>query len=238
MFAVGTAGCDLQLPGKPNPLDRPVPPNKIMSFDAIYGRNCAGCHGKDGKLGPAPPLNDQLFRAIVSASELEKVLNRGRPGTPMPPFAEANGGPLTPVQIQLMISEIKGLGISPSWGQVPSAPPSAPPYALPEASGNEQNGAKLFARNCSACHGKDGEGILDKGKRKNKINEPAFLGLISNQALRRIMITGRGDLMMPSYADDMQRPDDFQPLNSQEITDLGALLASWRKEKSAATTKQ
>src|SRR5262249_528445 len=154
----------------------------------------------DGTLGPAPPLNDPLFRAIVSAIDLEKVLNQGRPGTPMPPFLQDNGGPLTAVQIQVLISEIKGLGIAPRWGPVPAAPTTIPPYALPEASGNEQQGAKLFAQNCSACHGPNGEGILEKDKRKNKINEPAFLALISNQAIRRIVITGRPDLMMPNYS--------------------------------------
>ena len=53
---------------------------------------------------------------------------------------------------------------------------------------------------------------------------PAFLALISDQASRRIIITGRPDLGMPNYAETDGRPEDFQPLTSAEIDDLVALL--------------
>ena len=94
--------------GKPNPKDRPIPPDKILSFDALFSRQCAGCHGADGKLGPAPPLNDPLFRAIVPAAALEKALQEGRAETPMTAFAHKNGGTLTQAQIQVLVHEIKG----------------------------------------------------------------------------------------------------------------------------------
>jgi hypothetical protein len=51
---------------------------------------------------------------------------------------------------------------------------------------------------------------------------------MSDQMLRRIIITGRPDLGMPSFADDMGRTD-YKPLSSEEIDDLVSLLASWRK---------
>ena len=86
-------GCDL--PGAPNPADRPVPPQEVQDFALLFQRNCAGCHGVDGKLGPAPPLNDPLFLAIVPDAELLKVVRDGRRGTPMPGFAPSTGGPLT-----------------------------------------------------------------------------------------------------------------------------------------------
>ena len=62
------------------------------------------------------------------------------------------------------------------------------------------------------------------------INDRAFLALISDQALRRIIITGRHDLGMPNYAQTDGRPDDFKPLTSEEIDELVALLASWRRD--------
>ena len=61
------------------------------------------------------------------------------------------------------------------------------------------------------------------------INVPEFLTLFSDQALRRLVITGRPDLGMPDCTDRQGRPDEFKPLTSREVTDLVALLASWRE---------
>ena len=76
--------------------------------------------------------------------------------------------------------------------------------------------------------GTNGEG----GENGGEINDPAFLALISDQALRRIIITGRPDLGMPTYADGDGRSAEFQPLTSAEIDDLVALLADWRSGRS------
>jgi cytochrome c oxidase cbb3-type subunit 3/ubiquinol-cytochrome c reductase cytochrome c subunit len=61
------------------------------------------------------------------------------------------------------------------------------------------------------------------------INDRAFLALISDQALRRIIITGRPDLGMPNYAESAGRPKGYKPLTSGEIADVVALLAYWRQ---------
>src|SRR5262245_39645415 len=107
VVAALAAGCDL--PGRPDPADRPVPANEVLRFSALYGQHCAGCHGAKGKLGPAPPLNDPLFRAIVPEEELQSVISHGRVNALMPGFAVETGGPLTAVQIQVLVKEIKGL---------------------------------------------------------------------------------------------------------------------------------
>src|SRR5262249_4272305 len=150
--------------GKPNPKDRPLPAERVLKFEAIYSRHCAGCHGPDGSHGPAPPLNDPLFRSIVSLAALEKVLAEGRPGTPMPAFAKSKGGKVTPAQTQVLIHQIKGIpyrileqeasamvvvvadehGIAPSWGKVAAASDVTPAYALPDAKGDAAQGKQLF----------------------------------------------------------------------------------------------
>ena len=66
------------------------------------------------------------------------------------------------------------------------------------------------------------------GQLRLRINDRAFLSLISDRELRRIVITGRPDLKMPNYAEKAGRPDDFQPLTAGDVADLVALLASWR----------
>jgi len=271
------AGCNL--PGRPNLADRPVSPDQVLEFGVLYGQNCAGCHGIDGAFGPAPPLNDPLFRAIVPEKELQTVLIRGRKKALMPAFAKESGGLLTEAQIQVLVMEIKGIpykivkkhdgettkveivpgagGVSPKWGTPETPPKGVPSYREQAASsghdvpmvesgaGDERGspsheytgtqhmgrGAAVFARACATCHGDHGQGIREEGEIVRTIHEPAFLALTSNQVLRRYAITGRPDLGMPSYA--KARPDNpnFVPLTDEEVTDLVALLASWRREK-------
>lgn len=101
------AGCDLHLPGKPDPANRPVPADQVTDFAALYGMYCAGCHGADGRLGPAPPLNDAIFLTIVPDAELLRLVEAGRPGTPMPGFSRQHGGPLTEAQVRAVAEGIK-----------------------------------------------------------------------------------------------------------------------------------
>jgi cytochrome c oxidase cbb3-type subunit 3 len=223
-------GCDI--PGRPRPEDRFVTPHSELSFSVLYQQNCSGCHGADGTLGPAPPLNDPLFRSIVPEKELQQIIAEGRTGTLMPAFGEKHGGPLTAAQIHVLTREIKGApdpqGAARQWG-LAELRPGAPSY--PEASGsagNKQRGLKAFAQACAPCHGEQGQG----GDMGGAISNPDFLVLISYQALRRIVITGRPDLGMPDYADARGRGEDFKPLTSQDVSAIVALLSSWRDEGS------
>jgi mono/diheme cytochrome c family protein len=233
-------GCDM--PGKPKPEDQFVSPQKELTFNVLFKQNCVGCHGADGQLGPAPPLNDPLFRSIVPEKDLESVIARGRAGTLMPAFGLAHGGTLTAVQIKVLCNELKGIpykivdkregnevvqdpqGIHPEWG-VPHPREGVPSYlASAQTDGNHSEGIRVFARACASCHGEHGQ-----GGEKGAINDPVFLALISDQALRRLVITGRHDLGMPDYTDATGREDGFKPLTSQEITEVVALLAHWRQ---------
>ena len=227
LLVVLAGGCDF--PGKPGEADRPVPADQVASFDVLYGVRCAGCHGVDGKLGPAPSLNDPVFLAIVPDAELRHVISEGRAvstaqRSPMPAFARARGGPLTDAQVQVLADGIKKRWTPAATGEAP------PPYLSPAGtrSRNLDEGARVFARACAGCHGRQGQGDEHDGG-PGAINEPAFLALISDRALRRIVITGRPDLGMPAYDGTDGRPDDFRPLTSAQIDDLVALLASWRQ---------
>jgi mono/diheme cytochrome c family protein len=218
------AGCNW--PGRPDPAGRPVPADKVLDFAVLFAQNCSGCHGADGKLGPAPPLNDPLFLAIVPDGELLLVIGEGRPGTPMPAFAREQGGPLTDAQVNALAE-----GIKTRWGK-PAEPSKdqVPPYRA-RGTGSAERGKKVFQRACAVCHGEKGEGIEKEGRIHRRINDPAFLALISDQALRRLAITGRPDLNMPSYADPRPAGEKFTPLTSTEVTDLVALLSSWAPER-------
>ncbi len=244
------AGCNW--PGKPDPAHRPVPPERVLEFTALFQRNCAGCHGAGGKLGPAPPLNDPLFRAAVPEKELGDVIKNGRKGTLMPAFLRKKGGPLSEAQVHALVYGIKGIAYrvvtggedgegeivrdanapAPAWGEPPPAPKNMPPYLSPkrgeDSAGNRERGAKVFANACKECHGENGRGVERDGRRFKTLNDPALLSLISDRLLRRLAITGRPDLGMPNYAEKGPRGDKFKPLTSDEIDDLVALFGSWR----------
>jgi mono/diheme cytochrome c family protein len=260
LLTVLAAGCDL--PGRPDPADRPVPLDQVKNFDVLYATRCAGCHGADGKLGPAPPLNDPLFLAIVPDTELVRVISDGRAITStqksaMPAFRLGKTAPLTEAQLKvwtelkeetdanprqqsaLTAAQVKVLaeGIKKRW-QADARPANVvPPYLAPKTAGggNKDEGARVFARACAGCHGSQGQGGKYDNRQVGAINDPAFLALISDQALRRYAITGRPDLGMgrpdlgmPAFDGKAGRSPDFRPLNSSEIHDLVALLASWR----------
>ena len=234
LVAVAAVAGGCNLPGVPNKADRPVPANKVVDFNVLYAARCAGCHGDDGKLGPAPPLNDAIFLAIVPDEELLRVVREGRnvsPAhkTPMPGFDHKSGGPLTDAQVNVLAE-----GIKKRWQDsttIPTQLSSLPTYFADKAAdaGNKEEGTRVFARACAGCHGDDGKGHKDgKPLRSGAVNDPAFLALISDQELRRIIISGRPDLGMPSYADKTGRPDGFRALTSAEIDHLAALLRQWR----------
>ena len=83
---------------------------------------------------------------------------------------------------------------------------------------------RFLPRRLRAGRPKDGSPAL-------AIHDPAFLDLISDQALRRIVITGRADLGMPDYAHH-----DKEALTPEDVTNLVALLSLWRQEARSEAT--
>jgi cytochrome c oxidase cbb3-type subunit 3 len=228
LLAAWEAGCDV--PGQPKTSARYTPPQGETSFEALFKQNCVGCHGQDGELGPAPPLSNKLFLALIPDAELQRVITEGRAGTLMPAFAASEGGHLTSEQVQILST-----GIMAHWRAAESPAGGAPPYLLPQApldgvrAADRAEGVKVFARACSSCHGDHGQGGQNGDEPVGAINDPDFLALISDQALRRYVITGRPDLGMPDYAGSTGRAEGFAPLTSQEVTDVVAYVASWRQ---------
>src|SRR5262245_62714268 len=215
-------GCDA-MPGRPQQADQPLFPSHVMAFSTLYGQHCAGCHGAEGHLGAARPLNDALYLALVGADRLRQIVAQGVPGTTMPGFAAGAGGALTEAQIHALVSDMLT-----RWGRPMPAPEGAlPPYdaagAVDQGSGpgDPDQGAKVFADACARCHGADGHG----GDQGGSVVDPAYLALVSDQALRTAVIAGRTDLGMPDWRAD----SPGQPLTPQHISDVVAWLTSQRQ---------
>jgi mono/diheme cytochrome c family protein len=205
--------------------EKAVRPEDVKDFQTLFDTNCRGCHGANGLGGAAPPLNDPLFLAIIPEAELRTVIGGGRKGTLMPAFARAHGGTLTDEQVEILV---KNLHDPVEWTKA-KPDKQVPDYLLADAlahgvkKGDIEEGAGVYEMNCVSCHGKQGMGG-DAGP----LNDPAFLALTSNQLLRRIAITGRHDFGMPAY-NEKRDHGKFTPMTNQDITDLVAYLATWRK---------
>jgi cytochrome c oxidase cbb3-type subunit III len=212
------AACD-SFPGRPNVANREVLPSQVMAFDVLYRRNCAGCHGTDGRLGAARPLNDPIYIALVPAERLRAIIADGVPGTSMPAFAASAGGSLTNAQVDALAK-----GMTAAWGR-PDAVKNVtlPPYQAEVKSSetDSASGAGVYTAACARCHGPDGKG----GPKAGSIVDAAFLSLVSDQSLRTTVITGRPDLGKPDWRNDIPG----QPLTPEQISDVVAWLAGQRR---------
>jgi cytochrome c oxidase cbb3-type subunit 3 len=126
VVCLGFAACDA-LPGRPAVANREVVPSQVTAFDVLYGRNCAGCHGADGRLGAARSLNDPVYLALMSADRLRTIIGEGVAGTPMPAFRNRSGGDLTDAQVDALAKEMLS-----RWGRADAvASTTVPPYEGP-----------------------------------------------------------------------------------------------------------
>lgn len=210
---VALAGCEL--PGKPKPGAHDVVPSQIVAFDHLYARYCAGCHGADGRMGAARPLNDPVYLALVPRERLRQVIARGVAGTSQPAFAESAGGELTDAQVDALVR-----GLITTWGSAdPARDARLPPYAA--APGDPERGKRVFAAACAACHGAEGRG----GPKGGSVVDPSYLALVSDQGLRATVIAGRPDLGMPDWRGYVAG----QPLAPEQIADVTAWLVAQRR---------
>ena len=187
-------------------------PDQITDFTALYGRNCAGCHGRDGRLGAARPLNDPVFLAVIGKDKLRDTIANGVPRTAMPAFAKNAGGGLTDQQITMLANQMNA-----QW----SRPQEFAAVALPSYSadlGDPKAGDAVFQNNCASCHGEEGVG----GTKAGSVTDVAFLALVSDQSLRTTVIAGRSDRGMPDWR------THSKALTTQNISDVVAWLSMHR----------
>lgn len=221
LVALALPACD-RLPGKPQEADRVLRPSEVRDFDTLYGTNCAGCHGADGRMGAARPLNDPLYLALVDDATLERIVGEGIPGSLHPAFARDSGGMLTDDQVALLVRALRA-----RWGEPAPSGHALPAYrddAAPadRAAGAARRGIVVWAARCASCHGADGRG----GREAGSVVDPDYLALVTDQALRTAVICGRPDLGMPDWRG---AGEDADPLGPREISDVVAWLASHRE---------
>jgi cytochrome c oxidase cbb3-type subunit 3 len=196
-----------------NAVESPANTAEVTDFKILYAENCSGCHGVEGKNGPGRPLNDPLLLAIMPKEALKDLVTNGRPGTAMPAFLDANGGPLTQHQVDALVN-----GIEQNWAKPVDFHGAMPPAYSANATGDPTSGRKLFAKDCFMCHG--------PGAKVGPVTEPSYLALASDQYLRTSIIVGRRDMDMPMP--NWQYLNLGKPLSEQDIADVVAYVSSKR----------
>jgi cytochrome c oxidase cbb3-type subunit III len=211
-LAAAMAGCD-RAPGAAK-ADEYTPPEQVTDFHALYAANCQACHGANGQGGPAIDLGNPEYQALVDDATLKKLISTGMPGTEMPAFAQSAGGMLTDRQIDAIIA-----GMRSDWRK-PDAfgGTTPPPYAQPE-SGNVGHGQQVYQARCASCH---------QDPSRQQVASPVYLSLVSDQALRTIIVVGRPDIHQPDWQHDTPNGSSSAPLAPQDVTDLVTYLHSLR----------
>ena len=205
-------GCD-QLPGRPKPGPEVPRPDAILDFPTLYRENCAACHGDQGRNGPSYPLANPEYQALVDEQTVHTIVANGEPGTLMPAFAISAGGSLTSKQVDVLVN-----GMRSAWFKAGTAD-GAPPYKAVKTA-DLTHGQEVYTTYCATCHGPAGSTKSKAGS----ITDPSFLTLVSDQALRTIVIAGRPDIGQPDWRNDVSG----RPMSDQEVTDVVGWLSSQR----------
>lgn len=203
--------------GQPRSGSEPLAPNEVVDFRTLYSENCTGCHGENGRGGAAIALANPVYLAIADEESMRRSIAKGVSGTAMPAFAESAGGLLTDKQIDVIVQ-----GIRSRWSRPGILDRVNAPSYIAKTAGDPQRGEAAYKTYCESCHGLDGGG----GPKGSAITNDSFLALMSDQALRTIVIAGRPELGAPDWRGNVAG----KPMSDREVTDVVAWLASQRAQ--------
>jgi mono/diheme cytochrome c family protein len=208
------AACD-SLPGKPTEADRTVAAGAGRRFRHALRAELLGLPWQ----GRAPRRRASAERPSLSDDRGARAHGAGhgerRPRHDDAGFAASAGGMLADDQVGIIVD-----GMISTWGARNLQPSDFPPYTA-LAPGIAGSGESVYAARCASCHGADGTG----GPRGGSVVDGAYLGLVSDQALRLAVICGRIDLGMPDW-----RAGGQTPMSEQEISDVVAWMVSKRPQ--------
>jgi len=130
---------------------------------ALYSEYCAVCHGPDGS-GRVGATLAKDWPSVRPDLAIKTTIENGIPGSRMPAWSNAKGGPLSAAEIEALVAYIL------SWQTggagsilVYSTPTALPPVTpVPDIVGDPVKGALVFQQNCIMCHGEGGKGKIGK----------------------------------------------------------------------------
>jgi len=176
----------------------------VTAGSELYAENCTSCHGENGEGQSGPALNSRELLKTTTDQVLVSITRTGLPGTSMPAWGQAFGGPFTDEEVAQLAAFIR------AWE------PTAPEIITEEITPDPVRGATLFASSCFTCHGENGGGT----EVAPALNDPERLNQFDDAWYRATIANGRPAKGMPTWG-TVLAPD--------QINDLVALIAAWRE---------
>jgi mono/diheme cytochrome c family protein len=175
----------------------------VKAGAGLYAENCAACHGEQGEGLVGPPLNSRELLRTTPDDLLFSLTRTGVPGTNMPAWGQAFGGPFTDEQVNQLIAYLR------AWE------PTAPQIVVEQRMPDPVRGATLFETTCFICHGQHGSGT----EIAPAINDRERLSQFEDDWYRAVISNGRPAKGMPTWG---------TVLSPEQIGDLVALIRAWR----------
>jgi cbb3-type cytochrome c oxidase subunit III len=137
----------------------------------LYATNCVACHGAAGEGMAAYPVLDNEGVRLMDAEDLFRTIERGRYNTAMAAYGAAEGGIFTDMQVHSLVALIQDApwdAVAMRVEELGLTPPRVAAVAIDDAliadiqtlpDGDMlASGLLVYAENCVACHGANGEG--------------------------------------------------------------------------------
>lgn len=189
----------------------------------LFAENCAVCHGASGE-GRVGATLSKDWPSIRPDLTVRNIIANGVPGSPMPAWSEANGGPLSEEEIDGLVAyiltwETGGPRVI-ATPQVISRPAISP---VPDVEGDPNHGATLYDQNCAVCHGTDLQGRVGATLAKT------WSSIRPDLTIKNTIAQGIEGSPMPAWSQA-----NGGPLADTDINDLVAFILSRQVAPAAA----
>lgn len=179
----------------------------------IYQKYCALCHGENREgyaADHAPSLRSKSLMSTATPSNfLRYTVQYGRENTAMAGYYEEQGGPLSYIEIELLLK----------WLEEQSGVEEPIRLSREPVRGDVALGAQLYANKCASCHGAEGQGISAPA-----LGHPMLLATATDEFLKYAIVNGRDGTPMVGFKDS---------LSDREVEAVTAFLRSrasgWNK---------
>ncbi|MDP2561646.1 c-type cytochrome [Psychrobium sp. 1_MG-2023] len=194
------------------------PPRKLTNEQAKiaaanYQKYCALCHGKDREghaNDHAPSLRSKSLMESGVPHAILRPMSYGRVGTAMGGYLDEVGGPMT-------LAETWDL----TYWLFEQAGYDRLRFSTKPIVGEIKHGQSLYQKNCTNCHGKDGEGVTAPA-----LGNQSALAHNTDEFIKHAILNGRQDTPMQAYKNILSESD---------INDITAFLRSkasgWKDDK-------